>query len=183
MALIACERGPKLEDAQAALAAGNTVRAVEIFRDLADDGDGDAQAALGRLLALGNGIDEDDSAAAELYLLAAEQGHIEAQLDLATAYLGGFGVERDFGQAARWFNVAAAEGNARAQYNMGLLNNAGNGVMRDQSQAYMWFTLAASGGSQDAQRMLVTLERNLTEEQIIEAGRRLGEWREAHIAE
>ncbi len=63
---------------------------------------------LGFLYAVGQGVPQDDKAAAEWYRRAAEQGVALCQLLVGLKYAKGEGVRQDDVQAYMWFELAAA---------------------------------------------------------------------------
>ncbi len=89
---------------------GDYATALRIFRQLAEQGNADAQAKLGFMYQHGHGVAQDYAAAAKLYRKAAAQGNADAQLNLGTLYNNGQGVTQDYAQAYMWLNLAAAQG-------------------------------------------------------------------------
>jgi len=100
-----------LEDAVSAEMRGDYATALKLYRPLAERGNADAQAFLGYLYAVGNGVRQDYAEAAKWYQLSAAQGDIYAQVNLAGMYENGQGVPQDYVMAHMWFNLAAAKGN------------------------------------------------------------------------
>jgi hypothetical protein len=80
----------------------------------AEQGDAKAQAKLGAMYLLGNGVEKDEQKAAEWLLKAANQGHVEAQMIVAALFDRGLGVKNDVKMATHWYEKAAAQGNAPA---------------------------------------------------------------------
>jgi TPR repeat protein len=78
------------------------------YRKAAEQGDADAQDALGDLYDKGQGVPQDYAQAALWYRKAAEQGLAEAQLGLGTLYGGGRSGPQDFVESYFWFNLAIA---------------------------------------------------------------------------
>jgi len=90
--------GP-FEDGRAAFERGDYAAALQMWRRLAENGDAQAQNAVGDMYAtrrarLSQGSGED-SEAAKWYLKAAEQGFAPAQSNLGRIYYEGLGVPRD----------------------------------------------------------------------------------------
>ena len=103
--------GP-FEDGMAAHAAnssGDYLLAFQIWQHLADQGDSNAQANLGRMYREGRGIIQDYAEAAKWTTKSAEQGYDDAWVDLGDMYIDGIGVEQDIIAAYMWLNVAAAQ--------------------------------------------------------------------------
>jgi TPR repeat protein len=115
------------------------------YRKAAEQGDADAQDALGDLYNSGQGVRRDYAQAALWYRKAAEQGDADAQDSLGDLYHEGQGVPQDDVQAATWFHKAAEQGDADAQESLGDLYDTGRGVPRDYAEAYFWYDLAAAG--------------------------------------
>lgn len=76
------------------------------------EGDADAEFALGARYALGNGVARDDKQAFALFRKAADQGNISAQSALATAYWLGHGVRQNNVAAYSWATIAHERGDA-----------------------------------------------------------------------
>ena len=139
VALVAWEAG-------AVVAAQTTTEILVELRERAEQGDADAQAALGFRYASGRGVAPDLAEAIRWYSLAADQGHVRTQYNLGVMYRSGRGVLQDEAEAARWFRLAAEQGYDSAQYNLGIMYDTGKGVPLDQVEAVRWFRLAAEQG-------------------------------------
>ncbi len=128
---------------------GHHDRAAQLWRVLAEDGNPDAQFALGELYASGDvqsGIDQNLAKAAKWYRRAAQQGHVKAQYNLGVFYATGAGVPHDLQEAARWWRLAALQGHIQAQFNLGLLYAQGTGVAPNPAAAVRWWGMAAGHG-------------------------------------
>ena len=110
------QSGP-FEDAAAAYAAGDYATALQLYRAMADQGNGNAQFGLGTLYEQGRGVARDEAMAAKWYRLAAGQGHVQAQYNLGAMYDNGRGVAQDEVLAHMWFNLSVAHGNPEAARN------------------------------------------------------------------
>lgn len=95
-----------IDEGRAALSAGNYAVALAELKPLADKGNAEAQELLGRMYDLGLGVDQDRTAAVELFRLSAEQGNVPAQVGLCQAYREGRGVPEDQDKAALWGEIA-----------------------------------------------------------------------------
>ncbi len=84
--------------------------ALAAIRLAAELGDPNAQFNLGRMHFTGNGLPQDDDAAAHWLSLAAEEGQPRAQAFLGALYIQGRGVQRDMVTAQTWLYIAAAQG-------------------------------------------------------------------------
>jgi TPR repeat protein len=81
------------------------------LRARAEQGDTDAQFALGRAYATGGNDKPDMEEASRWYRAAAESGHVMAAYTLGFMYYRGRGVSQDLVEAWRWF-ASASEGGA-----------------------------------------------------------------------
>jgi TPR repeat protein len=102
------------EDGLAAAQRGNYAIALQLWRPLAEQGNAQAQNALGAMYYNGKGVSQDFKEAVKWYRLAAVQGYASAQLNLGAMYYEGQGVAEDFIRAYMWLSIAAAKGNANA---------------------------------------------------------------------
>ena len=75
------------------------------IRSAAEQGDAQAQFALGTMYRDGQGVAQDHAAALRWWRKAAELGVVDAQLALGNIYAGGSGVARDNVQAYMWFHI------------------------------------------------------------------------------
>jgi len=134
------------EDAVDAHARGDYAKALRLIRPLANDGDASAQFNLGLMYTTGQGVQQDNAAAALWFRKAAEQGYALAQSNLGTLYLYGRGVTQDDTEAVMWFRKAADQGDAVAEFLLGNQYANGKGVPQDYSEAMIWFQRAAEQG-------------------------------------
>ena len=119
----------------------------------AEQGNADAQAALGQRYETGEGVAEDHKQAVAWYRKAAKQGNAGAQYFLGLMYAKGQGMTQDDKQAVAWFRKAAEQGNAGAQMALGRMYVGGGGP-QDYKQAVVWFRKAAEQGNGMAQTFL-----------------------------
>lgn len=124
---------------------------VEDILPKAEQGDAQAQNALGKLLLEGRTGRPDYTEAARWFRQAAEQGLPDAQFNLASLYEAGRGVPRDESGAVRWNRKAAEGGHAEAQYALALLYATGRGTPKDKPESVKWFRAAADQGLTEAQ--------------------------------
>ena len=89
---------------------GDYSTALQIFRQLADQGDANAQYILGFMYHGGLGVMQDFAEAMRWYRKAANQGESLAQGKLGIMYKYGRGVTQDYVQAHMWYNLSAAQG-------------------------------------------------------------------------
>lgn len=102
------------DDAIAAYDRGDYPTAVRLVRPLAEQGDAQAQNALGAMYYNGKGVPQSFRDAVKWYRLSAAQGFLGAQLDLGAMYYEGEGVPEDFIRAHMWLSIAAAQGETSA---------------------------------------------------------------------
>ncbi len=76
---------------------------------LAEEGNVEAEAQLGRMFSTGRGVPQDFYEAAKWYHRAAVQGHREAQFQLGLLYNKGQGVPRDYLLSYLWLNLSASQ--------------------------------------------------------------------------
>ena len=91
--------------------------ALRIFRQLANQGNANAQNLLGIIYENGRGIPRSYLEAAKWYRKAADQGDANAQYNLGVMYGTGQSVPQDFVLAHMWFNLAAKQGDSTARAN------------------------------------------------------------------
>ncbi len=155
--------------------------ALSDLRQVADQGDANAQYKLGVMYGDGLGVKQNSAEAVRWYRKAADQGQVDAQLNLAAAYTLGLGVKGNSAEAIRWYGKAADQGHADAQFNLCLMYARGHGVRQDNVTAYMFCSLAASPptskASGEARQLLDVLSSNMTPAQIAEAQKLAREWK------
>ena len=117
----------------------------------AERGEAEAQVCLGFTYRRGEGLLQNDAAAARWFRAAAVQGHAAAQFNLGFHYREGRGVPQDDAIALRWYQRAAEQGDADAQNNLAGMYARGDGVRPSGPAAVRWWTLAAEQGHAVAQ--------------------------------
>jgi TPR repeat protein len=151
-----------------------------LTRVRAENGDAEAQFALGYFYATGQGVAHDEAEAVKWYRRAAEQNLATAQFNLATCYDNGQGVEKNTGEAVKWYRRAADQNLADAQFHLGACYQHGDGVSRDDVEGYKWFLVASEQGFLQAREAAAKLEAALSPGQIAEGKRRAGSWLAQH---
>ena len=142
--------------ANAALARGDYAAASTEFLRLAKAGDAKAQAHLGYLYYVGEGVEQDYSEAVKWYRKAATQGNKDAQYNLAVAHAFGEGTKQDYRESAIWYRRAAEQGHPVAQYSLGISYSYGEGVKQDSAEPVKWFRQSADQGYARSQVQLAT---------------------------
>jgi len=123
-------------------------------RDLAGQGNADAQFGLGQLYENSFvAMTTDYVEAGKWYRLAAEQGMAAAQYNLGRI-LTRHGVTQDNVEAVKWYRLAAEQGNPHSQFSLGYIYYDGKGVTQDYAEAAKWYRLAAMQGDYTAQDFL-----------------------------
>jgi TPR repeat protein len=100
--------GP-FQDALAAKDRHDYPTTLRLLRTLADQGDANAQWALGDMYYAGQGVSQDYAEAVKWFRRAADQGQAFAQFMVGHMYDVGQGVPQDYTEAARWFRKAAEQ--------------------------------------------------------------------------
>ena len=88
---------------------------IEILEKSAQEGNTQAQTAVGLMYLTGQVVDQDTEKGRQWLEKAADQGDITAQYNLGLIYLEGIGVEKDLKQAADWLKRAAKKGHLEAK--------------------------------------------------------------------
>jgi TPR repeat protein len=181
IAISAAVAGP-LEDGNDAYQEKDYLKAIQLWRPLAQAGDPAAQYRLGVMYEEGKGVAQNDAEAALWFERAAEQGEPMAQYNLAASYVEGTGVKKDTATAAKWFRRAADQGVALAQLNLGLLYASGAGVPQDNVEALKWVDLAiyalpAGGIRSEAAKAVADIAGKMNSDEIQDARSRERAWK------
>jgi hypothetical protein len=88
------------------------------LRQLAGQGDADAQYQMGILYHNGEGVTQSDTMAVEWFQRAADQGYVGSQSTLGAYYEAGRGVPQDFSKAYFWSVLAVAQGDENSKFRM-----------------------------------------------------------------
>lgn len=96
-----------VEKARAAIGRGDFPLAFKEFKQAADKGDPNAQAAVGVMLHIGTGVKRDLQQALSWYRKAAEQGYAAGQANVGIMYFKGAGTEQNDVQAYAWLDLAS----------------------------------------------------------------------------
>jgi len=173
-------RADALKDGAEAQYNGNYAQALELLLPIAEEGNAEAQVALGLMYAKGQGVTRNYQEVLKWFRLAAAQGNVEAQFRLGAMYAKGKGVTQDYQEAVKWFQILAAQGNAQGQYKLGLMYRSGQGVAQDNVHAHMWFILAENQGVRAAKKKRVKIAQMMTSSQIVDAQRMARDCVEKH---
>ncbi|OHW62278.1 putative beta-lactamase HcpC precursor [Andreesenia angusta] len=88
---------------------------IEYCKNMAKQGDLEAQSILGTAYYLGNGVEKDFKKARYWFMKAAKQGSEDAQGLLGTIYYYGQGTEKDYDSALYWLEKAANQGHEESR--------------------------------------------------------------------
>ena len=124
--------------AEKALKEKKYATAFGLFKPLAEQGNAEAQANIGLMYELGQGVNKDFVEAFKWYQSAATQGTAWAQTNLGFAYANGRGTKKDDNEAAKWLRSAALQGSTRAQEVLGAMYNQGRGIPNSHREAVNW---------------------------------------------
>ncbi len=124
---------------------GKVEEGIALLRKAAERGSVDAQTKLGFCYMNGEGVEQDEKEAFELFHQAAEGGERIAQFMLGTGY-----AYNHPDVAALWFERSAQGGYAPAARTLGLMFERGEGVPRDLIQALAYLMLAMADGDAKA---------------------------------
>jgi hypothetical protein len=135
----------RVEAAETDSSAGRHDSAIETktpeeLRNLAEQGDPDAEWLLGVHYHTGEGVPQDDTIAAQWFTRAAEHGHILAQATLGAYYWIGRGVPQDLSKAYFWSVLARAGNDEASKYRVAVLTArmSRSQVAAAQQQAEDW---------------------------------------------
>jgi TPR repeat protein len=147
----------------------NRVEGLTWYRKAAEQGDGEAQVALGLINAQGDNVKVDYNEAVRLFSEAAGAGFKEGQYNLAYAYFSGLGIAKDDAKALELFKKAANQGSVWAQSNLGFMYGNGRGTPQNLVEAYKWSLIASKRGDKSAEKALIDYETLIPAEEISKA--------------
>lgn len=106
------------DEGKAAYDKGDYAKAYEEFKNLAEQGNADAQYKLGVMCATGQGVPQDRAEAVKWYRMAAGWGDACAQNNLGTMYKEGLGVPKDCTEAEKLHREAAEQSDDESEGNL-----------------------------------------------------------------
>lgn len=139
------------EEAAELLDKGKYREALKIMREIAEQGEIEAQLNLAAFCISGNRVEKNLEEAIYWYEKAAEQGNIEAQRFLGNLYFLGEEVKQDYEKAKYWLQKAAKQGDVFSQNELAYLYKKGLGVDQSFINAWLWYTASAIQGDVDSQ--------------------------------
>ena len=149
-----------LQDAKAAMEAGDKLRALGIYTMLAQEGNAKAEYNLGQMYISGDGVPQDVGEAQRWYRRSAEHGYDEAQYTLGALHFRRIAALGSHEEAVEWYRKAAEQGHPRSQLNLGDLYFKGEVVQQDVPVALGWYRKAAEQGNGEAQHHLGVIYAN-----------------------
>jgi|688.fasta_scaffold198316_1 TPR repeat protein len=156
----------------------NIHKALKWLHKAAELGNAEAQFKLGVMYDLGENITQDFSKAFEWYKKSATLIESEGTTyNIAKMYYFGRGVPKDPTIAATWYLKSAMLGNAMAQFNLSLMYHNGDGLIKNRVKAYAWMNLAAAQSFGNSQAARDDFEKELTQEELIEAQKMASNWK------
>lgn len=137
-----------IQKAHKAYNEGDYNTAFEIYTQLSDNGDADAQTSLGYMYQNEQGCQKDEAKTLELYTKAAEASQPYALFNLAILYGNGIGgVAHDQFKAHELHMEAAIREVVPAMYEVALMLERGLGCTQNYSEAAFWYEEGAKRGS------------------------------------
>ena len=136
---------PASADINAGLAAyhdGDYETALENFLPEAENGNLQAQTALGIMYQSGRGVKRDLVKAKQWYEKAVEKGDPIAQNNLGYMYWKGQGVSRNTTHAAKLFGLATIKGYSLSAYHLADMYSKGDGVEKNLLRAYVLYVFS-----------------------------------------
>ena len=136
-----------IQQAHDAYNAGNFTTAYELYTQLAEQGNADAQTSLAFMHQKEQGCTQDEAKVLELYTKAAEAKQPYALFNLAILYANGVGgVQHDQFKAHDLHMEAATREVPPAMYEVALMLERGLGCMQNYSEAAFWYEEGAKRG-------------------------------------
>lgn len=135
-------------------AASKEKMTVETLKEMAENGDAEAQYNLFGLYFVGKDVQKDLKKAIYWCKKSAEQGYANAQYALGACYSDGDGVLVDKNKAFYWLEKSAKQDINGAQYLLALLCYEGKGTLVNKKQAFYWCGKSAQQGNPNAQFFL-----------------------------
>lgn len=159
----------RLDDGISAIDKQDFKAAYRIFKQLAEQGNSEAQYNLAILYRQGKGVPRNNKLAFKWFLAAAQQELVAAQFYVGYLFDMGQGTGKDGAKAVQWYKKAAQRGHPLAQANLGAAYADGEGVKQDIVQAFVWFGLAAAQGIPSALQNRNELKKHMSDELVTNA--------------
>ncbi len=133
---------------------GDSNKALDCYKESANQGFVDAQARLSMLYRIGYLVKQDDVKALYWALMAANQDDAQSQFLVGVIYQKSAKVKRNLPSAIAWYKKAAEQEHPEARYHLALLQLKGNGIDKDVKQALATLLDLSSKGHQVSQYQL-----------------------------
>jgi len=159
--------------ARSAYEAGDYAKALQIFEQLSQAGDSQAQYDLSLMYLQGIGANKNLEKGWTWMNRAADGGNVQAMLELAVRYQKSASLENAEQMAFLWFQRAAMAGSAAGQYNLAHLYEDGNQTPVDLVQAFVWMTLSNKSGNPMAATEAKQLKSKLSPAELEKAEEKL----------
>lgn len=170
--LVGCSEYRK---ARSAYEAGEYTKALNIFEQLSNAGDSQAQYDLSQMYLQGIGTRQNLEKGWAWMNRAADGGNVQAMLELAVRYQKSPSLENSEQMAFLWFQKAAMAGSAAGQYNLAHLYEDGNQTPVDLVQAYVWMTVSHRSGNPMAAAEAKQLKGKLSPVELAKAEQMIAE--------
>jgi len=129
----------------------NYTEALKWYRKSAQQGNAEAQYAMGFMYLNGYGVSTDYYESAKWFRKSAEQGNAEAQYVIGLMYHIGEGVSENSNEAIKWYQKSAEQGHSKAQCELGKMYIW---VIENPHEAIKWIRKSAEQEDVDAQYIL-----------------------------
>jgi TPR repeat protein len=147
------------DEAKAAYASGDYVKAMAIYLPLAEAGEGAAQGDVGNMYAFGWGVPVDGEKAVAYWRLAADNHYGDPMGNIATYYmLGKGGLPKDEAEATKWYLKASEHGHVLSMVTLSAFYDLGINVKRDKQRALAWAMVALSGAKPETDQPFVNIQ-------------------------
>ena len=140
-----------LQRADSLYRAGNFEKAVEVYRQSAEEGNAEAQFDIGYAYYTGEGIGRDYTSAAMWFKRSAKQQFAKAMYNLAYCYMNGRGVPRDYDKAYSMLVESAEKNYKRAQLTLADCFARGVLVEQNEAESNKWRSRAEGGSAKKQQ--------------------------------
>jgi TPR repeat protein len=170
--LVGCSEYRK---ARSAYEAGEYTKALNIFEQLSNAGDSQAQYDLSQMYLQGIGTRQNLEKGWTWMNRAADGGNVQAMLELAVRYQKSPSLENSEQMAFLWFQKAAMAGSAAGQYNLAHLYEDGNQTPVDLVRAYVWMTVSHRSGNPMAAAEAKQLKGKLSPVELAKAEQMIAE--------
>jgi len=138
----------------------NPVKALQMGKKAAENGDARAMNAIGVIYSKGLADTIDYRLALKWFKSAAEYGYANAWINLALLYKNGLGVKQDFAQAYLYFSKSAEQNSSAGIYSQGYMLYKGLGCEQNYEKAVQLFKSSTNQGNLASMYMLGLCFRN-----------------------